>query len=101
MHGIEDPMSNELTKAERAAVNAAHWYCSHTGPPTGTDSICQDCEDIAVALVAAVRPVIYAEIASEIEQSPMFIDYVGREALAHLFRNVAGSQRRALRADNP
>jgi hypothetical protein len=54
-------MSNELTEAERAAVNAAHWYCSHTGPPTGTDSICQDCENIAVAITAAVAPIIKRE----------------------------------------
>jgi hypothetical protein len=64
-------MSNELTEAERAAVNAAHWYCHHDGPATGTDSLCQDCENIARAIVAAVQPIIAAEalenMANELE----------------------------------
>jgi hypothetical protein len=55
-------MSNELTEAERAAVNAAHWYCHHDGPVTGTDSLCQDCENVARAITAAVTPIIESEI---------------------------------------
>jgi hypothetical protein len=54
-------MSNELTEAERAAVNAAHWYCRHDGPPVDIDSLCQDCEDIARAITAAVAPIIRRE----------------------------------------
>jgi hypothetical protein len=54
-------MSTELTEAERAAVNAAHWYCRHDGPVTGTDSLCQDCENIARAITAAVAPIIKRE----------------------------------------
>jgi hypothetical protein len=54
-------VSSELTEAERAAVNAAHWYCRHGGPATGTDSLCQDCENIARAIVAVVAPIIRRE----------------------------------------
>jgi hypothetical protein len=54
-------MSNELTEAERAATNAAHWYCHHDGPATGTDSLCQDCENVARAITAAVAPIIRRE----------------------------------------
>jgi hypothetical protein len=81
-------MSTELTEAERAT---AEILLGHT----------IGWEDKAREIVAAVRPAIYDEIASEIEQSPMFIDHVGREALAHLFRQIAEGQRRSRRADNP
>jgi hypothetical protein len=91
-------MSNELTEAERAAFKSMPNVSKHLAY-FGTD----DRSRLAVIqeIIAAVRPAIYDEIASEIEQSPMFIDHVGREALAHLFRQIAEGQRRSRRADNP
>lgn len=85
-------MSGELNEAERAATEAlrAAFVNANWRMP-------DDFDEEARAVVAAVRPAIYDEIASEIEQSPMFTNPAQREAIAHLFRQVAAGQRRALR----
>ena len=55
-------MSNELTEAERAAFAEMLRHTPHESECWCGDNPCDECSTVARAVVAAVRPIIEAEI---------------------------------------
>ena len=58
----------DLTPAEQAAAHELGNICWHTGPSTDPASLCGECDNVARAVVAAVRPHLAAEFRAELFQ---------------------------------